>query len=62
MVEYGEEKKYSCDRCGKAFKTIHKRSLLRLIKNIHEGDVNKVLLKEEKLQKKYEVVYTNAKK
>ena len=45
-----------------AFKTNHKCSLLRHIKNIHEGDVNKVLLKEEKLQKKYEVVYTNAKK
>ena len=47
------EKKYSCDRCGKAFKTNHKRSLLRHIKNIHEGDVNKVILKEEKLQKHF---------
>ena len=60
------EKKYSCDRCGKAFKTNHKRSLLRHKKNIHEGDVNKVILKEEKLQKnsqkKYKVVYTNVKK
>ena len=44
------EKRYSCDRCGKAFKTNHKRSLLRHIKNIHEGDVNKVILKEEKLK------------
>ena len=32
-------KKYSCDRCG--LKTNHKRSLLRHIKNIHEGDVDK---------------------
>ena len=60
-------KKYSCDRCsGKAFKTNHKWSLLRHIKNIHEGDVNQVILKEEKLQKhskkKCRVVYTNVKK
>ena len=45
-------KKYSCDRCGKALKTNHRWSLLRHIKNIHEGDVNQVILKEEKLQKK----------
>ena len=32
-------KKYSCDRCG--LKTNHKWSLLRHIKNIHEGDVDK---------------------
>ena len=60
-------KKYSCDRCGgKAFQTNHRWSLLRHIKNIHEGDVNQVTLKEEKLQKnskkKYRVVYTNVKK
>ena len=34
-------KKYSCDRCGNSFKTNHKWSLLRHIRNIHEGDVNK---------------------
>ena len=44
----GELKKYSCDRCGNSFKTNYKRSLLRHIKNIHEGDVKKVMLKEEK--------------
>ena len=33
-------KKYSCDRCN-SFKTNHKWSLLRHIRNIHEGDVNK---------------------
>ena len=43
-------KKYSCDRCGNSFKTNHKWSLLRHIKNIHEGDVNQVTFKEEKLQ------------
>ena len=44
-------KKYSCDRCsGKAFKTNHRWSLLRHIKNIHEGDVNQVTYKEEKLK------------
>ena len=61
-----KEKMYSCDRCGKGFKTIHRWSLLRHIKNIHEGDVNQVTFKEEKLQenskKKYRVVYTNVKK
>ena len=31
-------KKYSCDRCG--LKVGYRRSLLRHIKNIHEGDVN----------------------
>ena len=31
-------KKYSCDRCG--LKVGYKQSLLRHIKNIHEGDVN----------------------
>ena len=34
-------KKYSCDRCGNSFKTNHKWSLLRHIRNIHEGDVDK---------------------
>ena len=31
-------KKYSCDRCG--LKVGYRQSLLRHIKNIHEGDVN----------------------
>ena len=41
-------KKYSCDRCN-SFKTNHKWSLLRHIRNIHEGDDNKG---NEYLQKK----------
>ena len=41
-------KKYSCDRCN-SFKTNHKWSLSRHIRNIHEGDVNKG---DEYLQKK----------
>ena len=45
-----KEKKYSCDRCGEGFKTNHRWSLLRHIKNIHEGDVNQVTNKEEKLK------------
>ena len=44
-----KEKMYSCDRCGKGFKTIHRWSLLRHIKNVHEGDVNK---EDKYLQKK----------
>ena len=43
-------KRYSCDRCGEGFKTNHRWSLLRHIKNIHEGDVNQVTYKEEKLK------------
>ena len=35
-------KKYSCDRCGNSFKTNHKWSLLRHIRNIHEGEEKKV--------------------
>ena len=46
-----EQKRYSCDRCGNAFTKNHKHSLLRHIKNIHEGDVKKVILKEEKIKK-----------
>ena len=61
-----KEKKYSCDRCGKGVKANHRWSLLRHIKNIHEGDVNQVTYEEEKLKenskKKYRVVYTNVKK
>jgi len=44
-------KKFSCDRCG--IKTNHKRSLVRHIKNIHEGDVSKekkVLYKCQELE------------
>ena len=41
----------SVDRCCNAFTTNHKLSLLRHIKNIHESDVKKVILKEEKIQK-----------
>ena len=59
-------KRYSCDRCGEGFKTNHRWSLLRHIKNIHECDVNQVTYKEEKLKenskKKCRVVYTNVKK
>ena len=44
-----KEKKYKCDQCGEAFKTNHRWSLLRHIKNVHEGDVNKG---NEYLQKK----------
>ena len=39
----GQQKRYSCDRCGNAFTTNYKHSLLRHIKNIHEGDVEKVI-------------------
>ena len=44
-------KKFSCDRCG--LKTNHKWSLLRHIKNIHEGDADKekkVLYKCQELE------------
>ena len=34
-----EGKKFSCDRCG--LKVAHKRSLLRHVRNVHEGDDNK---------------------
>ena len=44
-----KEKKYICDRCGEGFKTDRKWSLLRHIKNVHEGDVNK---EDRYLQKK----------
>ena len=33
-----EGKKFSCDRCG--LKVAHKRSLLRHVRNVHEGDDN----------------------
>ena len=44
-------KKYSCDRCG--LKVGYRQSLLRHIKNIHEGDVNE--------EKKCQAMYTNVK-
>ena len=41
-----KKKKYSCDRCG-VFQSDHKCSLVRHIKNIHEGvkKVQKGILK-----------------
>ena len=37
----GEKKRFSCDRCGSGFTSNYKHSLLRHIKNVHEGDVKK---------------------
>lgn len=45
-----KKKKYSCDRCG-VFQSDHERSLVRHIKNIHEGVVNKDNYLQKKVQK-----------
>ena len=37
----GEKKRFSCDRYGSGFTSYYKHSLLRHIKNVHEGDVKK---------------------